>query len=176
MRVLVPLAAVTAAAVLFGVAAEPDKGPAEEVRADALAAFVKGQKDKVVVVDFWATWCAPCVKNFPHLVGLHEKYSDKGLVCVGVSLDKQGPAEEYSRDKVSAFLKGKKAGFKNVILADPDADEGKLAEAFGKGAGIPFVVVFDKAGRRAWDSESSRTKDADLAARVEAVVKEQLAR
>jgi thiol-disulfide isomerase/thioredoxin len=185
MRVVAHLAVVSFAGVLLGCEptgdGKPRPAPAgvvgvDEVRADALAAAVKEQADKVVVVDFWATWCGPCVKNFPHLVGLHEKYAGQGLVCVSVSMDKQGVPEDYSRDKVLDFLKGKKAAFPNFILADPDADEGKLAAAFGKGPGIPYVVVFDKAGRRVWDSESNPTRDADLAARVEAVVREQLAR
>lgn len=187
MRVVVPLAVVALAAVLLGCvptgeASKPRPAAAgpgvtvDEVRADVLATAVKEQRDKVVVVDFWATWCGPCVKNFPHLVELHEKYADKGLVCISASMDKQGNPDGYGRDKVLAFLKDKKAAFPNFILADPDADEAKLAAAFGKSPIIPYVVVFDKGGRRVWDNENPPTKDAELAAKVEAVVTAQLAR
>lgn len=190
MRVVAHLAVVTVAGILLGCepvtdrASPPPANPpasaggvsVEEVRADALSAALKRQADKVVVVDFWATWCEPCVKNFPHLVELHERYAADGLVCLSVSMDKQGPPEDYQKEKVLAFLTGKKAAFPNFIAADPDADEKALAAAFGKGPGIPYVAVFDKAGRRVWDSESTPTRSADVAAKVEAVVKEQLAR
>lgn len=188
MRVSVPLAVVALGAVLLGCVPTGDGKPrpsdtpkpaavaVDEVRADVLAAAVKEQRDRVVVVDFWATWCGPCVKNFPHLVELHDKYADKGLVCISASMDKQGAPDGYSRDKVLDFLRGRKAAFPNFILADPDADEAKLAAAFGKSPIIPYVVVFDKGGRRVWDNENPPTKDAELAAKVEAVVREQLAR
>ena len=47
---------------------------------------------KVVILDFWATWCPPCKAEMPGFVELQKKYGDKGLVIVGVSLDEQGPA------------------------------------------------------------------------------------
>src|SRR5262245_43132161 len=54
-----------------------------------LDAAVKENKGKVVLVDFWATWCGPCRERFPHLVHMHQKYSGRGLVCITVSLDSQ---------------------------------------------------------------------------------------
>src|SRR5262245_19388076 len=47
---------------------------------------LKDQKEKVVLVNFWATWCGPCVKKFPAFVELHKTYSSRGLTCVSVSL------------------------------------------------------------------------------------------
>src|SRR5262245_60465530 len=79
-----------------------------EVRAPELEKFLKDQKGKVVLIDCWATWCAPCVKKFPHFVETHKKYADKGLVCVSLSLDKF-TEDEFNRDKVLKFLKEKGA-------------------------------------------------------------------
>ena len=52
---------------------------------------------KVVVVDFWASWCVPCRRSFPWLNAMHDKYADQGLVIVGVNLDQE-------RDLAQVFL------------------------------------------------------------------------
>ncbi len=49
-------------------------------------------KGKVIVLNFFATWCAPCRKEIPDLIRLHKKYKDKGLEIVGIGLDMEGPA------------------------------------------------------------------------------------
>jgi thiol-disulfide isomerase/thioredoxin len=49
-------------------------------------------KAKVVILDFWATWCPPCLEEIPGFIALQEKYGDGSLTIIGVSLDKQGPS------------------------------------------------------------------------------------
>ena len=59
---------------------------------------------KVVIVDFWATWCAPCREELPELQKFHQKYASKGLAIIGVSVDKEG-------DNIKSFLDKLKVTF-----------------------------------------------------------------
>lgn len=90
-------------------------------------------RGKVVLVDFWASWCEPCRKSFPWLEAMHQRYATKGLVIVAVNLDK-------SRDAATAFLAKYPAHF--TIAFDP---AGKTAEAF-KVAGMPSSYLIGPAG------------------------------
>ena len=64
---------------------------------------IKGLKGKVVVIDFWATWCGPCVAEMPKMKELYAKYRDKGVEFIGVSLDQ--PKERGGLDKLKKFVK-----------------------------------------------------------------------
>lgn len=90
---------------------------------------------KVIVVNFWATWCAPCVKEMPSFETLYRRFRSKGLTLLAVSLDKDGTA------KVQDFVDQHKLSF--PILMDTDGVAEKLYPSFT----IPFTFVIDKQGR-----------------------------
>lgn len=143
---------------------------ATEARAADLEKAIQDQKGKVVLVDCWATWCAPCVKKFPHLVKTHQKYADKGLVCMGVCMDKYGEGE-YSRDTVLKFLKDKGAEFPNLIVVDPKTDDDQLKKRLGDYAAIPYMALFDRNGRRVWTSdERPKLNDDELDKKIETLL------
>ncbi len=90
-------------------------------------------KNKVVYIDFWASWCGPCRKSFPWLNQLQTKYKDKGLVVIGINLD-------ADIKKAYQFLDQTPANFK--LLSDPN---GKLAQQY-KLIGMPSSFVLDGNG------------------------------
>jgi cytochrome c biogenesis protein CcmG/thiol:disulfide interchange protein DsbE len=91
-------------------------------------------KGKVVVLDFWASWCGPCRKSFPFLDGLSTRYASQGLDVIGLTL-------EDDDDAIASFLEDVPAQF--TIARDPS---GKSGEAFGVVA-MPTTFVLDKEGR-----------------------------
>ncbi|HXC01407.1 MAG TPA: TlpA disulfide reductase family protein [Opitutaceae bacterium] len=92
-------------------------------------------KGKVIVLDFWATWCGPCRSEIPGYVKLQEKYRDKGLVIIGVSLDQAGP------EVVKKFIGDFHLDYQ-VVMGD-DA----VAQAFGGVDGIPTTFIIDRTGK-----------------------------
>jgi cytochrome c biogenesis protein CcmG/thiol:disulfide interchange protein DsbE len=95
-----------------------------------LAAF----RGKVVLLDFWATWCAPCLKEIPHFVDLQNRYRDRGLQVIGISLDDEAAP-------VRAFYQRLKM---NYPVAIGDA---ALAERYGGILGLPVAFVIGCDGR-----------------------------
>ena len=105
---------------------------------------MKSLKGKVVVIDFWATWCGPCVAEMPKMKELYAKYRDKGVEFIGVSLDQ--PKEQGGLDKLKEFVK------KNEI-AWPQYYQGnfwdsKFSKSWGIN-GIPCVFLVDADGKLA---------------------------
>jgi thiol-disulfide isomerase/thioredoxin len=90
---------------------------------------------KVVLLDFWATWCPPCRKEIPGFIELQETYGDDGVVVVGVSLDQGGPAV------VARFVE--KTGINYAVVMG----DSRIVEAFGGIPSIPTTFVIDREGR-----------------------------
>lgn len=95
-------------------------------------------KGKVVVLDFWATYCPPCIEEIPHLVSLQEKHGANGLQIIGMHI-----GGEEDRPKVPAFIE--KLKLNNYPIATP---EDALTDALMKNdSRIPQTFIFDRSGR-----------------------------
>ncbi|MGC9099742.1 MAG: TlpA family protein disulfide reductase [Caldisericum sp.] len=92
-------------------------------------------KGKVVLLDFWATWCGPCRMTIPHVEAIYEKYKDKGVVVIGINLD-QGDLS-----KVQQFIK--EQGMKYLVVTDPNS---QVAGLYGVNS-IPRFFIIDKNGK-----------------------------
>jgi thiol-disulfide isomerase/thioredoxin len=96
-------------------------------------------KGKVVVVNFWATWCGPCIKEMPELVKLREENKDKGFEIIGVNAD---PEEDTSM--VKAFVEKQKLTYK---IAQSEKDFFGLFYKITKQDVIPQSFLIDREGR-----------------------------
>lgn len=121
----------------------------EKIKAADVSAMIAGHKGKVVAVDVWADFCAPCKMKFPHLVKLHQEHAKHGLVCVSVSVDL-----EENFEGALTFLKKQKAAFPNYILWDTDDAKDKLEKTFAH-TSPPIFHVFDRDGKlvRTWEGK-----------------------
>ena len=127
---------------------------AEEDRARMDADFtlsdIKGKtwtlsamRGKVVLVNFWATWCPPCRKEMPDMQALYERFGPQGLVILAIS--------DETNDKVEPFIAEKKYTY--PILLDPGRNVNKLFTV----EGIPKSFVYDRNGKLVAEAIDRRT-------------------
>jgi Peroxiredoxin len=102
---------------------------------DGKTVSLEGYRGKVVVMDFWATWCPPCREAIPSLKSVHGKYGKKGVVVLGVSNEEKSTVAPFA----------KKNNMTYTVVADPSGGN-KALEAYGV-QGIPTLLVIDKKGK-----------------------------
>ncbi|PKN00422.1 MAG: TlpA family protein disulfide reductase [Elusimicrobia bacterium HGW-Elusimicrobia-2] len=91
-------------------------------------------KGKVVLIDFWATWCGPCVYKIPAFINLKNKYAKDGFEIIGLSVDR-------GRSQMTGFIREKGINYP-IVYADAE-----LQEKYGGIRGIPTTFFIDKKGR-----------------------------
>lgn len=111
--------------------------PFKETATDGSVVDLAAYRGKVVLVDFWATWCGPCVSELPHVKAAYEKHHAAGFEIIGVSLDKDG-------DKLAAFTKENALPWPQIF--DGQGWQNKLAQAYGIRS-IPATFLLDREGK-----------------------------
>jgi thiol-disulfide isomerase/thioredoxin len=133
-------------------------------------AMVGSYPGKVVLVDFWATWCPKCREDFPHTVALDRKFGLEGLVVVSFACD-----DADRTDEIMSFLREQEATFKN--LRGVNGTDEKTFEDFRiDGGALPHYKLYDRKGelRKTFAIDSDKDQQFSLAD-IDAAVEELLA-
>ncbi len=123
---------------------------------------LKDLNGKVVILDFWATYCPPCIEEIPHLMELRAKYGPDNLVVIGLHV-----GDDEDRPKVPEFVERLKIDYP---LAYPE--DNLTAYIFGQQTAIPQTAIFDRKGRMVkkiagFDARIKTELDAAVAAAIE---------
>ena len=109
----------------------------DEKDMDGKPLSVANFKGKIVLVDFWATWCGPCVAELPNVLETYGKYHGKGFEVIGISLDQD-------KDKLTGFIKEKQVPWAQYF--DGKGWQSKLGQKYGINS-IPATYLIDKEGK-----------------------------
>lgn len=106
-------------------------------------------KNRIVYLDFWASWCGPCKKSFPWLNEMQEKYRDRGLVIIAINLDRDKQRAEQFLTKIPAQF---------LLYSDPTGELGRKYQL----QGMPSSYIFDGDGKLAEKHVGFKQSDTDL--------------
>jgi thiol-disulfide isomerase/thioredoxin len=161
MKRLTILVLVVAAATMFGVAqatqaaalvgkAAPEVSAQDWLNSPPLA--LQALRGKIVVVEFWATWCPPCRTSIPHLIELYKKFSAQGVVIMGLTDEPKAKVEPFAKEMGMIY---------------PVGCGSRSSGAYGV-TGIPHAAIVDTAGNIVWEGHPMQP---DFESTLEAQIK-----
>ncbi len=119
-------------------ASDPARKPAPDFALkdpDGRVVRLSDYRGKVVLLNFWATWCAPCRIEIPWFVEFERRLKDRGFAVIGVSMDEGG------WDDVKAFMAGKGINYR-IVMGDDE-----VAHAYGGVESLPTTFIIDRDGK-----------------------------
>jgi len=135
--------------------------PAQEIKMLKKAdvdAYLAGLKGKVVIVDFWATWCPPCRQEIPGFIELQKTYGGQGLVVVGLSLDD-------AVEPVKEFYASNKMNYPVFVVGED------TTRAWGNIEAIPATFILDQAGQRVGEPHVGFAPKEEFESRIKPLLK-----
>lgn len=113
--------------------------------------YLQIEDDNIHVVNFWATWCAPCVKELPYFEAVNAEYADKNVKVLLVSLD-------FNLKKLNAFLAKNQLNSEKVLLDDPDQNAWIPKVSQDWSGAIPATVIYGKGKRKFYEKSFTKTE------------------
>ena len=128
-----------------GAAGVPPEFNREITTLDGAKTTLAKYQGKVVLVNFWATWCEPCRGEIPWFIEFHKKYADRGLVIVGLAMDEEGAKVVQPYVQKERFeVNGTPEAMNYEIMLGTD----NLAEQFGGLIGMPTSMLYARDGKK----------------------------
>lgn len=135
------------------------------VKGDKVEKFETG---KVYVIEFWATWCGPCIKNIPHLTDLQKEFKDKKVTVIGVAASERGSDAKSMLSGVENFVKKQGDKMTYTVAYDSDKSMSKDWMRAANQGGIPCAFLVGSDGKIAWIGHPANGLDEQIKKAVKA--------